>query len=107
MKTRSDAERFARYQSIVDAMDNGVHFWPFDGFEVEKRRSVIVEVYPAILRNRYARQGRNEHEHDAYSIARWLSERHSHGLLDQYFTPQLTAEEREVVQLEGWIFAIL
>jgi hypothetical protein len=86
---------------------NRAHFLPFDGFEVQKNRSVIVEVYPAILKNRYDRQGRNAHEHDAYSIARWLSERDSQGLLNQYFTPQLSAEEREKAQLEGWIFGIL
>jgi hypothetical protein len=90
-----------------DSMGDRVHFWPFDDFEVVGAKSVIVEVYPAILRNRYERDGRNEHEHDAYSIARWLSERDSHGLLDQYFTPQLTDEERAVGQLEGWIFGIL
>jgi len=92
---------------IRNSLGNQMHFWPFDGFELKGKKSVIVEVYPAILRNRYERDVRNEHEHDAYSIARWLSERDSHGLLEHYFTPQLTAEEREMVQLEGWIFGIL
>ena len=92
---------------LMNSLGNRVHFWPFDGLGLKGKKSVIVEVYPAILRNRYEREGRNEHEYDAYSIARWLSERDSHGLLDKYFTPQLTAKERQTAQLEGWILGIL
>jgi len=92
---------------IRDAVPQHVHFWPFDGFEIEEGKSAIVEVYPAIFKNRYAREDRNEHEHDAYSIARWLSDRDSHGLLEQYFTPKLTAEEWGLARLEGWILGVL
>lgn len=92
---------------IRDAIPHRVHFWPFDGFEIEDTESAVVEVYPAIFRKRYEREDRNEHEHDAYAIARWLSERDSHGFVSQYFTPQLSAEEQEMARLEGWILGIL
>lgn len=94
-------------KTIRDTLPNRVHFWPFDGFEIAKGKSAIVEVYPAIFKNRYGREDRNEHEHDAYSIARWLSERDSHGLLEQYFRLRLTPEEQGLALLEGWILGIL
>ena len=83
-----------------------VHFWPFDGFEVPAGRSVIAEVTPDILRNRFPRKDRSEDEHDAYSICAWLQERDQLGLLGAYFHPPLSPEEQERVRLEGWIFGV-
>ena len=83
-----------------------LHFWPFDGFDVPAGKSVIVEVYPSILRGRYDRDRRSNDEHDAYSIARWLQECDQRDILNHYFHPPLTEEERNIVLQEGWIFGI-
>jgi hypothetical protein len=84
-----------------------VHFWPFDGFEVPAGRSVIAEVTPDILRNRFPREERSEDDHDAYALCAWLQERDRLDLLDRYFQPALTAEEQERTRLEGWILGIV
>jgi len=69
-------------------------------------KSVIVEVYPSIFRNRYAKEKRTADEHDGYSVARWLSESAARGILDHYFTPPLTPEERQTAEIEGWILGV-
>lgn len=83
-----------------------VHFWPFDGWKVPVGKSVIAEVYPSIFRNRFAREHRTSDQQDAYAIARWLKEMDALGCLEQYFQPPLTAKERAVADLEGWILGI-
>jgi hypothetical protein len=67
---------------------------------------VIAEVYPSVLRKRYEKGERNVDEHDAYSVARWLKESHARGILDRYFNPPLTLQERTVADKEGWILGI-
>jgi hypothetical protein len=84
-----------------------VHFWPFDGFEVATCRLVIAEVYPAILRRRFAKEGRSADEQDAYAVCAWLKERDRSDLLESYFRPPLTTEEQNQVMLEGWILGIM
>jgi hypothetical protein len=51
-----------------------VHFWPFDGWTSPPGVSVIAEVYPALWSRAYPSEGRNGHQHDAYSVARWMRE---------------------------------
>jgi hypothetical protein len=83
-----------------------IHFWPFDGWEIPKGKSVIAEVYPAIFKKRYARESRSDHEHDAYAVARWLSDMDQGCVLDRYFDPPLNDEEQAAADLEGWILGI-
>lgn len=83
-----------------------VHFWPFDGFEVPAGRSVLAEVYPAILKSRYPSDDRSSHQQDAYAVARWMKETDEQGFLPRYFTPPLTDKEQDIVQLEGWILGV-
>jgi hypothetical protein len=83
-----------------------VHFWPFDGWSPPAGKSVIAEVYPSILRKRYAAEGRSLDEHDAYSAARWLAECAARGILEHYFNPPLTMPERAVANREGWILGV-
>ena len=92
---------------IRDEVGDSVHFWPFDGWQPPAGKSVIAEVYPSIFRNRYPKEKRKADEHDAYAVARWLSETAARGALDRYFSPPLTVEERRVAGLEGWILGIL
>jgi hypothetical protein len=91
---------------IRKAVGKQVHFWPFDGWRVPEGRSVIVEVYPSLFRNRYPRDGRKNDQQDAYSIARWLVEMDKSAFLDRYFDPPLTDEQRRVANVEGWIFGV-
>jgi hypothetical protein len=84
-----------------------VHFWPFDGWEVPDGKSVIAEIYPSIFKNRFPREDRTTDQQDAYCVARWLTETDRRGLLDRYFDPPLTDEERQIANLEGWILGIM
>ena len=68
---------------------------------------MIAEVYPSIFNSRYPRGDRTADQQDAYAVARWLQESDARDILAVYFDPRLTAEERSVVDLEGWILGIV
>ncbi len=91
---------------IRQQVGDGIHFWPFDGFEIDEGKSVIAEVYPSIFRNRYNREERSSDEHDAYSISKWLSDRDRKHKLQKYFETHLPKSEKKVAQREGWILGI-
>jgi len=93
-------------RSIRKEVGKHVHFWPFDGWIVPENRSVIVEIYPSLVRNRYPKEGRTKDQQDAYAIARWLVEMDRNGFLGRYFDPPLTDDQRRVANLEGWIFGV-
>ena len=61
--------------------------------------------YPCFARA-YPREGRTVDEQDACAVARWLAEADGRGVLAEYFTPPLTAAERKVARLEGWILGV-
>jgi hypothetical protein len=84
-----------------------VHFWPFDGWSPPRGRHVVAEVYPSILRRRFARADRTSDQQDAYAVAEWLRTRDGAGLLEAYFAPGLTPEERAIARVEGWVLGIL
>ncbi len=84
-----------------------VHFWPFDGWIIPAEKSVIVEVYPSLLRNRFPRADRTPDQQDAYAVARWLSKLDQNQFLTRYFDPPLTIDERKTASLEGWIFGVM
>ena len=83
-----------------------VHFWPFDGFAVPAKKSVIAEVYPSLFHRRYADAPTNKDERDAWSVAKWLSEMDRTDRLDRYFMPPLTGDEPRQARLEGWILGV-
>ena len=83
-----------------------VHFWPFDGWDIPKCRSAIVEVYPALWNQQFEPEGRNEHQHDAYSVTKWLSDMDGDGCLNDYFNLDLSKEERVLAGVEGWILGV-
>ena len=45
-----------------------------EGADLPIDKSVIVEVYPSIFRNRYPRENKTGDQHDAYAVARWLND---------------------------------
>ena len=83
-----------------------IHFWPFDGWVPAPGKSVVVEVYPSIFRNRYAREGRTADEQDACATARWMIDMDTRGALAGYFAPPLTDLERATAEREGWILGV-
>ena len=93
--------RFIRQQ-----LGSRVHFWPFDGWSIPAGRSAIAEVYPALWSRSFATEGRTPDQHDAYSIASWLSRADREGILATLLNPNLTPPERTVAQVEGWILGV-
>jgi hypothetical protein len=83
-----------------------IHFWPFDGWMPLRGRSAIAEVYPALWSANFPNEGRNSHQHDAYSVTRWLQEHDQANLLEPYFEPLLSPTERTIAQTEGWILGL-
>jgi hypothetical protein len=84
-----------------------VHFWPFDGWEVPRGRSVVAEVYPSLWSNGFANEGRDPHQHDAYSIAAWMRQTDGIGSLASFFNPDLEGGDRKIAEIEGWILGVL
>ena len=85
---------------------HGVHFWPFDGWAIPGGRSVVAEVYPSLWSPCFARENRNDDQHDAYSAAEWIRRSDRDGTLMEFFAPVLSPQEQEVVNIEGWILGI-
>lgn len=83
-----------------------VHFWPFDGWDIQPGRSVVAEVYPALWKHAYPNEGRTPDQHDAYAVASWLRDADRNGQLGIALRPELDVEERAVAQVEGWILGI-
>ena len=83
-----------------------VHFWPFDGWTPTAGRSVIAEVYPARWNRGFPTDDRDPHQHDAYSVARWLREADADERILGHFHPNLSPAERTLVQLEGWLLGL-
>jgi len=55
----------------------------------------------------FAREDRTPDQHDAYSVAGWLSRAdHVGGNLAAFLKPGLTPSERTVAQVEGWILGV-
>ena len=82
------------------------HFWPFDGWEKPSGRHLIAEVYPALWNRSFAPEDRNQHQHDAYSIAAWLRQAEASGELSKFMTPRLTLAQQQVATIEGWILGV-
>ena len=91
---------------IRQELGDRVHFWPFDGWEIPQGKSAIAEVYPALWSRSFARESRTGDQHDAYSIAAWLSLSDQDGSLAEFLVPNLTAPERSVARTEGWILGV-
>jgi hypothetical protein len=83
-----------------------LHFWPFDGWNVTSRRSVVAEVYPALWSRGFPREDRNQDQHDAFSVSAWMQAADADGTLANFFVPKLLPLERDSALIEGWILGI-
>lgn len=84
-----------------------VHFWPFDGWEIPKGRSVIAEVYPSLWMRRFPSENRNDDQQAAYSVAAWLRRADTSDSLGRFLDPPLQPEERTRANVEGWILGVV
>ena len=91
---------------IRQRVGDRVHFWPFDGWEIPAKRSVIAEVYPSLWNREFPSEDRTADQHDAYSVAAWLRRADHDGSLPRFFNPKLAPDRREVAWIEGWILGI-
>ncbi len=91
---------------IRQRLGNRVHFWPFDGWDIPAQRSAIAEVYPSLWSQSLPREERTADQHDAFSIAAWLSRSDQDGSLLACLQPRLTPTESTVAQVEGWILGV-
>jgi hypothetical protein len=85
----------------------GVHFWPFDGWDIPAGKSAVAEVYPALWNKTFPQQGRNGHQQDAYCVAAWLRGADTAGTLSGFLYPDLQAQERRIAEMEGWILGVV
>jgi hypothetical protein len=83
-----------------------IHFWPFDGCEIPEGKSVVAEVYPALWMRRFPRGERDGDEQAAYAAAAWLERADRDGSLGGFLNPCLSAEERGIAKIEGWILGV-
>ena len=67
---------------------------------------MIAEVYPALWSRSFATEGRTGDQHDAFSIAAWLSRADRQGSLAACLDPDLLPDERARAQVEGWILGV-
>ena len=88
-------------------LEERVHFWPFDGWEIPAGKSVIAEVYPSLWSKPIPREGRTPDQHDAYVAAAWMQQTDQEGNLVKYFQPEMLPGEYHVAQVEGWILGVI
>jgi hypothetical protein len=84
-----------------------LHFWPFDGWEIPKGKSVVAEVYPALWMRRFPREGRDSDEQAAYAASAWLQRPDLSGSMNRFLKPSLTTEELGIAKIEGWILGVI
>ncbi len=84
-----------------------IHFWPFDGWEIPEGRSVVAEVYPSLWTRRFSRNDRDSDEQAAYAATAWLQRADRSDFLSRFLSPSLTAEERGIAKIEGWILGVV
>lgn len=93
--------RFLRHE-----LGSQVHFWPFDGWRPPEGTTVIAEAYPSLWNRTFPPEDRNPHQHDAYTVARWMREADRSATLDACFEPTLGPARRAVAGVEGWILGL-
>ena len=91
---------------IRKRLGSRVHFWPFDGWAIPEGKSVIAEVYPSMWSRAYKREDHTPEQHDAYSVAAWLSQSARDGTLRTYLNPDVGPEEMSIGLVEGWILGV-
>jgi len=63
--------------------------------------------YPALWSREFDRADWTSDQHDAFSVAAWLSRADRDGSLAAFLKPNLTPPDRTVAQAEGWILGVV
>lgn len=84
-----------------------LHFWPFDGWMPPESASMLAEVYPSLWRRYFHPRDRTPDQHDAFCVSAWLQQMDLKGDLPLFFKPALSAHERKVAEIEGWILGVI
>jgi hypothetical protein len=92
---------------IRQHVKDGVHFWPFDGWNVPPGRSVVAEVYPALWSRTFPSEGRTPDHQDAFATAEWLRRADMDGSLEKFLRPELEPHDRKKAEIEGWTLGVL
>lgn len=92
---------------LRNRVGRSLHFWPFDGWEVQQGASVVAEVYPALWHHSFPMEDRNNDQHDAYSVAAWLRWADANGSLIGILNPPLATADRKTAEIEGWILGVM
>lgn len=87
-------------------LDARLWFWPFDGLQPPRDRSVVAEVYPSLWSAAYPRADRTGDQHDAYATAARLRDADHAGELARWFEPDWSPDERAAAAVEGWILGL-
>lgn len=88
-------------------LEDRVHFWPFDGWDIPAGKSALVEVYPSLWNKSFPRENRTSDQHDAYVAAAWLRQTDLDGNLVQFLKPRMLPSEYHVARIEGWILGVM
>jgi hypothetical protein len=62
--------------------------------------------HPALWNRSFAKEDRTSDQHDAFSVAAWLSRADRDGSLAAALRPDLRPSERARAQVEGWILGV-
>jgi hypothetical protein len=87
-------------------LEDRIHFWPFDGWEIPPGKSALAEVYPSRWSKNYPRDDRTPDQQDAYAAAAWLRQADLDGRLHHFLKPSMSPGEYAVAQVEGWILGV-
>jgi len=104
MSTRAGTP-WLRY--IRQHVEDRVHFWPFDGWNVPPNRSVVAEVYPSLWSRTFPSAGRTPDQQDAFATAEWLRRADADGSLMRFLSAVLERQERKTAEIEGWILGVV
>jgi hypothetical protein len=67
----------------------------------------VAEVYPSLWTRRFSKEDRDGDEQTAFAVAAWLQRADCDGSLSSFLHPPLTAEERGIAKIEGWILGVV
>jgi hypothetical protein len=88
-------------------LDERLHFWPFDGWDIPAGKSAMAEIYPSQWSKNHPREGRTPDQHDAYVAAAWLRQVDANGSLKKFLNPSVLPGQYGVAQIEGWILGVM
>lgn len=91
---------------LRQALGRRAFFWPFDGWQPRFGAHVVAEGYPSLWSREFERGARTQDQHDAWTLATVLRSAEENGLLTRWFEPELSARERQLARVEGWILGV-